>query len=89
MNEETDDEVRLTLRLPAKLRDRLTEQGKQNGRSLNAEIVSLLERTIGVEEAFGPLKDVVEEIWSAIEKLQTQVARHDEHLFPNSYDDWK
>lgn len=40
-----DDEVRITLRLPASLRDRLTESAGQRSRSMNGEIVSRLEST--------------------------------------------
>lgn len=38
-----DDEVRITLRLPANLRDRLTDETRKSGRSMNAEIVAQLE----------------------------------------------
>lgn len=67
------EEVRLTLRLPASLRDKLSALSKESGRSLNAEIVSMLERSIGVEDTYGPLDVVIGEIWQAIEKLQEQV----------------
>ncbi len=68
------EEVRLTLRLPASLRDTIAALSKETGRSLNAEIVSMLERSIGVEEQYGPLDKVIGEIWAAIEGLQREVA---------------
>ncbi|KAB2700741.1 Arc family DNA-binding protein [Ochrobactrum sp. Kaboul] len=67
------EEVRLTLRLPASLRDAIAALSKESGRSLNAEIVSMLERSIGVEEQYGPLDKVIGEIWGAIEGLQREV----------------
>jgi predicted HicB family RNase H-like nuclease len=41
-----DSEVRITLRLPVELHTRLTEQAAHDRRSLNAEIVYLLEHAI-------------------------------------------
>ncbi|QNQ40602.1 Arc family DNA-binding protein [Brucella intermedia] len=67
------EEVRLTLRLPASLRDKIAALSKESGRSLNAEIVSMLERSIGVESEYGPLDQVIGEIWQAIEKLQQDI----------------
>jgi len=67
------EEVRLTLRLPAPLRDKLSALSKESGRSLNAEIVSMLERSVGVESEYGPLDQVIGEIWQAIESLQSEV----------------
>jgi hypothetical protein len=43
------DEVRITLRLPAKLQASLKVSAKQSGRSMNAEIVKLLEKTADVD----------------------------------------
>ncbi|MFC5814765.1 toxin-antitoxin system HicB family antitoxin [Nonomuraea harbinensis] len=46
-----ETEVRITLRLPADLHARLTAQAKTDRRSLNAEIVHLLEAAIGTPRA--------------------------------------
>ncbi|MFD2352437.1 toxin-antitoxin system HicB family antitoxin [Nonomuraea ferruginea] len=46
-HERMETEVRITLRLPADLHARLTAQAKTDRRSLNAEIVHLLEAAIG------------------------------------------
>lgn len=43
------DEVRITLRLPASIHARLTAQAKSARRSLNSEIVLLLEEGLGVK----------------------------------------
>ncbi|EJC77675.1 Arc-like DNA binding domain protein [Rhizobium leguminosarum bv. trifolii WSM2012] len=53
MNGESE-EVRLTLRMPAALRDQLTEGAAKVGRSLNAEIVARLENS---ENVSGFLED--------------------------------
>ncbi|MGA5052211.1 Arc family DNA-binding protein [Streptomyces cellulosae] len=42
-----DDEKRITLRLPADLHARLTEEARTERRSLNSEIVHLLEAALG------------------------------------------
>lgn len=83
-----DEEVRLTLRLPESLRDKLQALSKTSGRSVNAEIVQRLESSIGFEDEYGPLEQVMREVWSDIDKLKEKVQEHEEHLFPNRYD-WK
>ncbi|USY21500.1 Arc family DNA-binding protein [Nocardiopsis exhalans] len=42
-----DDEKRISLRLPADLHARLADQAKHDRRSLNSEIVHLLEVALG------------------------------------------
>lgn len=61
------DEVRLTLRLPAALRDRLTKEAEASGRSLNAEMVQRLEKTL-VDD------DSVIELWNTVEDMKTQLS---------------
>ena len=39
----SDDGIRLTLRLPEKLRNKIAKRARQNFRSLNSEIVNILE----------------------------------------------
>ena len=41
-----DEEVRLTIRLPADLHRRLTELARREHRSLNGEMIALLEQAI-------------------------------------------
>ncbi|NEJ57493.1 Arc family DNA-binding protein [Rhizobium ruizarguesonis] len=50
------DEVRLTLRLPTKLRDQITRDAAESGRSLNAEIVKRLETPEGESAKLAELK---------------------------------
>ncbi|MGN6548478.1 MAG: Arc family DNA-binding protein [Pararhizobium sp.] len=80
------DEVRLTLRLPARVRDHLLQKGKESGRSLNAEIVNRLERSVDFEDEYGSLEQVMTEVWKDIDELKTQVNEHDRHIFPQRHD---
>lgn len=66
------DEIRLTLRLPAGLRDLLLDRGKENGRSLNAEIVSRLERSARETDE----GSTVSVLTDRIEKLERLVQDH-------------
>jgi hypothetical protein len=70
---EISDEVRLTLRLPAGVRDRLLEKGKENGRSLNAEIVTRLERTITEEDTYVNIYEFTGELDERLEKMEERV----------------
>lgn len=83
-----NDEVRLTLRIPARLRDRLTAKGKEHSRSLNAEIVMRLERSIDFEDEYGSLEAVMMEVWKELDELKAKVEDHDRHIHPSNYD-WK
>ncbi|MDX0849379.1 Arc family DNA-binding protein [Sinorhizobium medicae] len=71
MNEDAE-EVRLTLRLPASLRDRLTKEASISGRSLNAEMVFRLEISADVERVLKDFELAKERILSAqrIEEAQ-------------------
>ncbi|WAJ31176.1 Arc family DNA-binding protein [Antarcticirhabdus aurantiaca] len=80
------EDPQMKLRLPEALKTAIAKAAEANGRSLNAEIVQRLEQSIGFEEEYGPLEEVMREVWNDIEKLKARVAEHDEHLFPNRYD---
>jgi Arc-like DNA binding domain len=54
------DTAHLNLRYPEALRRRLERAGKNNGRSLNSEIVHRLEQSFRRED-FEPLQDVITE----------------------------
>lgn len=71
MNEDSG-EVRLTLRLPASLRDRLTKEASMSGRSLNAEMVFRLEISADVDRLLKDFELAKERILSAqrIEEAQ-------------------
>lgn len=72
-----DEEVRITLRLPASLRDRLTEAASDSGRSMNGEIVSRLEDSLDGEEKLwrvvGALEDKVEEVLKRLDDMEPEV----------------
>lgn len=78
---ESTEEVRLTLRLPASLRDRLTKEAEASGRSLNAEMVQRLEKTLIDEDKVAKLDHELSELWGMVEDLQSKVKEHDEILF--------
>ncbi|WP_162409391.1 Arc family DNA-binding protein [Acuticoccus sediminis] len=54
-----DDEVRITLRLPNKIRNRLKAAADLNGRSMNAEIVIRLSDSIAMSGAEAYAADIV------------------------------
>ena len=46
----TSDEVRFNVRVPVKLHHRLTLRARANGRSMNSEIIDMLENALGTDE---------------------------------------
>ena len=75
-----EEEVRLTLRLPEAVRDRLVIKAKENGRSLNAEMVSRLERTIDEEDTYVNIYEYAGELEQRIEKIERKLWEHDEAI---------
>lgn len=68
------------LRLPAGLKDHLSELALANGRSVNAQVIALLESAIELEakerevpERVEYLEAQVSELWQSIEELQRSV----------------
>jgi predicted butyrate kinase (DUF1464 family) len=51
-----EDEVRITLRLPEDLRDRLKKATEESGRSMNAEIVDRLTKSFDIAYAGDPVQ---------------------------------
>jgi hypothetical protein len=72
------EEVRLTLRMPADLRDRITNHAARSGRSLNAEIVQQL-------EAYENGGDVAEE-WKRRFEEEHKAFRRMQQLYESSLD---
>jgi hypothetical protein len=68
------------LRFPDGMRDRIASLAAENGRSMNAEIISRLEQTFENDET-------VLELWRKVEKLEEMVKDHDEQLNPMRYHD--
>ncbi|MGL6191405.1 MAG: Arc family DNA-binding protein [Serratia nevei] len=59
----------LGVRLPEELKEKIQEQAKVNGRSTNAEIVTLLEQSVGG----GSAKESKEELEKVVESYEEQV----------------
>lgn len=83
-----DEEVRLTLRLPASLRDRLAKEAEASGRSMNGEMVYRLEKTITDDDTVSRHEDELNQLWEKIDKLENAVEELNKHTFPSHYR-WK
>lgn len=59
-----DEEIRVTLRLPISLRDRLANKAQENARSMNGEIIARLEQTL--QEATVTLPPITPEIFDQL-----------------------
>ncbi|MDO6963980.1 Arc family DNA-binding protein [Rhizobium alvei] len=69
-----ENEIRLTLRLPASLRDKLSEKAGSNGRSLNAEILTRIERTLAEEDQYdSSVYDMIGDLNEQVEKLASKL----------------
>jgi len=66
-------ETRITLRLPIVLRDALTAKANASGRSMNAEIVQRLERTILEEDQYGNIYDFTGELDRRLDEIEYKV----------------
>jgi len=76
----TDDRpVQILLRFPSSLRDWLSQRASENGRSVNAEVISRLEASKADNSAFQQLQDTVEYLAEELENLK--------HEFRHRYDD--
>jgi uncharacterized protein Yka (UPF0111/DUF47 family) len=67
------DHDKFIVRLPDGMRERIAHEAKVNGRSMNAEIVERLERTLESD-------DVVSQLWEKVETLEEYVSDIDERL---------
>ena len=69
---------KVMLRLPPGMRDRLAVAAKENGRSMNSEIVSRLEKSLDqfktIEELVEKVKNL-DEVWTAIWELEKELDR--------------
>lgn len=74
---------KVMLRLPSGMRDRLAVAARETGRSMNAEIVSRLEKSL---DQYKTLEELVEkvgsvdELWTIVEALQARVDKHGDAL---------
>lgn len=79
---------KFVLRLPEGLREKLKTIADRNGRSMNAEIVARLERSIDFEDEYGSLEAVMIDVWKDIDDLKAHVDELRRHVFPSHFD-WK
>lgn len=61
------------VRMPAELKDKLQDMAKRNGRSLNSEIVRILDEYVN-SPSIEDIKPLTEEEMSSPEKVQTWLA---------------
>ncbi len=71
---DADDETRITLRLPARLRDELTLAASKSGRSMNGEIIDRLVRSLNFEQEYGDFEQVMRSVWDDIEDIKGKVS---------------
>jgi hypothetical protein len=68
------------LRYSPEMRDQIARLAKANGRSINAELIALLERALSHGDAVEQLQTSMGEIFDRVEKLETLVRDHDAEL---------
>lgn len=64
---------KFVLRFPDGMRDRIAAEAKANGRSMNAEIIARLEKTLEDD-------DLLAELAQRVERLEAKVDEHDYQL---------
>jgi hypothetical protein len=73
------------LRYTPEMRDQIARLAKANGRSINSELIALLERALSYGDAVEQLQTSMGEIFDRVEKLESLVGDHDDQL--NNRDD--
>ena len=76
------------LRYTPEMRDRIARLAKANGRSINSELIALLERALNYGDDVERLQTSMGEIFDRVEKLESLVSEHDDQLKgrdPNEY----
>lgn len=68
------------LRYTPEMRDKIARLAKANGRSINAELIALLERALSHGDAVEELQESMGEIFDRVEKLESLVRDHDDQL---------
>jgi hypothetical protein len=68
------------LRYTPEMRDKIARLAKANGRSINSELVALLERALNHGDAVEELQGSMGEIYDRVEKLESLVSEHDARL---------
>jgi hypothetical protein len=67
------DDPHFRLRIPEALKDQVEASAKANNRSMNAEIISRLERSFDLDDGLTALTDRVEELESMVEGQNKQI----------------
>lgn len=68
-----DEEVRITLRLPASLRDLVSKSAEESGRSLNSQLVYLIQKSLVSENKVIELDGYVSELWKDMEEMKEKM----------------
>ena len=68
------------LRYTPELRDRIATLAKAHGRSINSELIALLERALNHGDDVEQLQGSTGELFDRIEKLESLVREHDDKL---------
>jgi hypothetical protein len=68
------------LRYTAELRDKIARLAKANGRSINSELIVLLESALSHGDAVEQLQGSTGELFDRVEKLERLVREHDDRL---------
>jgi predicted DNA-binding protein len=71
----SDQADRFLLRLPPGMRERIAEIAKESGRSMNAEIIARLERSLEADSDFELMKDLVAEHENRLEEIEKAFKR--------------
>ena len=68
------------LRYSPEMRDKIARLAKANGRSINAELIALLERALSHGDAVEQLQESMGEIFDRVERLESLVRDHNATL---------
>jgi hypothetical protein len=68
------------LRYSPEMRDKIARLAKANGRSINAELIALLERALSYGDDVEQLQGSMGEIFDRVEKLESLVRDHDAQI---------
>ncbi|QIG97522.1 Arc family DNA-binding protein [Bradyrhizobium sp. 6(2017)] len=68
------------LRYSPEMRDKIARLAKANGRSINSELIALLERALSYGDDVEQLQTSTGELFDRLEKLERLVREHDDRL---------
>lgn len=85
---DSSEPVRITLRLPADLHERITSAASESVNSLNGEIVARLRKAFEIADEWEEMKSTIEDLITELDVLSAKVEDHDRHIHPNNHR-WK